>query len=79
MVRARHALPARPRGVCAMRDPPPTLGRPKWNAVVLVCKACSKRSKGPKHLKAKALTATNGIRCSKPSKNIARRVRSTAF
>lgn len=28
---------------------------PKWDTVVLVCKACRKRSKGPKDLKPKAV------------------------
>ena len=41
-----------------MPDASPTPSRPKWNAVVLVCKACGKRSKGPRHLKAKALVTT---------------------
>ncbi len=32
------------------------LERPKWGAVVLVCKACGKRSSGPRDLKTKELT-----------------------
>ena len=33
------------------------LERPKWGAVVLVCKACARRSSGPRDLKTNALKA----------------------
>ena len=42
------------------------LERPKWGAVVLICKACGKRSSGPRDLKAKALTAVARKGASRP-------------
>ena len=34
----------------------PEILRPGWNSVVLVCKACEKRSKGPKKITAKEVS-----------------------
>lgn len=41
-----------------MNNEAPVSSSPRWNTVVLVCKDCRKRSKGPRHLKPKAVMAT---------------------
>jgi predicted metal-binding protein len=40
-----------------MKNPTPDIQRPRWQAVLLVCKECGKRSNGPKHLKPKEVAA----------------------
>jgi predicted metal-binding protein len=46
-----------------MKDAAPETLRPGWKSVVLVCKACEKRSKGPKKLSAKELAKALGRAC----------------
>jgi predicted metal-binding protein len=40
-----------------MKSSSPDIQRPRWQAVLLVCKECGKRSNGPKHLKPKEVAA----------------------
>ena len=43
-------------------DPPASL-KPGWKSVVLVCKACEKRSKGPKKISARDVAKKLGRAC----------------
>ncbi len=40
-----------------MKDEAPTLERMRWDTAILVCRACGKRSNGPKGMKPKALVS----------------------
>jgi predicted metal-binding protein len=46
-----------------MKDSAPETLRPGWKSVVLVCKACEKRGKGPKKLGARELAKALGRAC----------------
>ena len=53
---------------------PPRLLTPRWNTLVVVCKDCAKRDKGPKHLATKAVVRAvrNGLKQARSNARVAK-------